>query len=43
MVHAGNPSIQEAEAGQMQVLGQPELDSKNLSQNKMWGRKGKQE
>jgi hypothetical protein len=32
LVHAYNPSIQEAEAGKLQVQGQPELHNKTLSQ-----------
>lgn len=34
MVHTFNPSIWEAAAGGSQVLGQPELYSETLSQNK---------
>jgi hypothetical protein len=44
MVHAYNPSTQEAGAGGLQIQGQPELQSNRVSQkqiskqtNKSWG------
>jgi hypothetical protein len=36
VAHTYNPNTQEAQARRQQVLGQPGLHSKTLSQNKKW-------